>query len=109
MGLLAKLNGNPRTVTKATKVRYRGVQVIVDKDDCCQAALAIADKRFLVDEIPRLPLAECDAENCRCAYERFDDRRADVRRASDLGYDMASQLREVDNRSSASSGRRSDD
>lgn len=109
MGVLAKLNGNPRTDTKATKIKYRGVQVIVDKNDCCQAALAIADKRFLVEQIPKLPLANCDAAQCGCGYQRFDDRRADVRRASDLGYDMASQLCDDDNRKGTSSGRRSED
>jgi len=109
MGLLAKLNGNSRTATRTTKIKYRGVQVIVNKTDCCQAALAIADKRCLIDQIPKLPLNDCGAKNCRCTYERFDDRRTDSRRASDLGYDMASQLREEDNRSNTSSGRRSND
>ncbi|MBT8090002.1 MAG: hypothetical protein KJO01_07320 [Gammaproteobacteria bacterium] len=109
MGLLAKLNGNPRTATKTTKIKYRGVQVVVDKNDCCQAALPIADKRFLIEQIPKLPLADCDAARCNCAYERFDDRRADFRRASDVAFDMASQLHDDDSRSSTSSGRRGSD
>lgn len=115
MALLARLNGNPGTETKTTENKtntkngYRGVQVVVQKKDCCQAALAIADKRYLIDQIPKLPLTDCDADSCRCAYARFDDRRTDTRRASDLGYDMASQLRDIDNRSNASRGRRSED
>lgn len=112
MALLARLNGNPGTDTKTTKTtknRYRGVQVVVQTNDCCQAASAIADKRFLIDRIPKLPLTDCDADSCRCAYERFDDRRTDTRRAADFGYDMASQLRDIDNRSSTSRGRRSED
>jgi hypothetical protein len=115
MALLARLNGNPGTGTKTakttttTKNSYRGVQVVVQKKDCCRAALAIADKRFLIDQIPKLPLTDCDADSCRCAYARFDERRTDTRRASDLGYDMASQLRDIDNRSNASCGRRSED
>lgn len=109
MGLLARLNGNPRTHTKNAKIKYRGVQVIVDKQNCCQAALAIADKRFLVEQIPKLPLADCDQAQCGCGYDRFDDRRNDARRASDLGYDMASQLHNDDCRSSTSAGRRSKD
>ncbi len=109
MGLLAKLNGYPRTATKTTKIKYRGVQVIVNKNDCCQAAETVADQRFLIEQIPKLPLANCDAAQCGCGYERFDDRRADFRRASDLGYDMASQLHSDDCRSSTSPGRRSKD
>ena len=109
MGLLAKLNGNPRTHTKTEKIRFRGVQVIVDEQNCCQAALAIADKRFLVEEIPKLPLADCDAAQCGCGYDRFDDRRKDSRRASDIGSDLASQLHGDNCRSSTSSGRRRKD
>jgi len=109
MALLAKLNGNPGTGTKIRNNSYRGVQVVVQKNDCCRAAAAIADKRFLIDQVPKLPLTDCSADSCRCAYERFDERRADTRRASDIGYDMASQLRAVDNRSGTSHGRRSED
>lgn len=109
MGLLAKLNGNSRTATKTTKIKYRGVQLVINKNECCQAAMAVADQRFLIEQIPKLPLADCDTGQCGCGYERFDDRRADLRRASDVAFDMASQLHDDDNRSSPSSGRRDDD
>ncbi|MBT8103172.1 MAG: hypothetical protein KJO95_09405 [Gammaproteobacteria bacterium] len=81
----------------------------MDKNECCQAIQAIADQRFLSEDTPMLPLRSCDAATCNCTYERFDDRRTDSRRASDVGFDMASQLCNQDNRASLSAGRRDDD
>ena len=116
MGLLAKLIGKsiarPNATTSrrmTTKNEYRGVQVIANGAGCCQAARAIAGRRFLTEKAPMLPLGGCDAEVCRCAYERFDDRRTELRRASDVAFDIASQLHNQDNRTSMSSGRRQDD
>ena len=109
MGLLAKPNGKSTAGTKSSNNEYRGVQVVINKDECCQAAIAIAEQRFLIEQVPKLPLPTCDAAQCGCGYERFDDRRADLRRASDVGFDMAGQYCEESNRSSTSSGRRDDD
>jgi len=109
MGLVAKSNGKPAAGTKSSNNEYRGVQVVINKNKCCAAAVAIADQRFLIEQVPKLPLAICDAAQCGCGYERFDDRRTDLRRASDVAFDMASQLHDDDNRSSPSSGRRDDD
>jgi len=116
MGLFAKLIGkstpSPTTTTGPQETRkneYRGVEVIAANGDCCQAAQAIAGQRFLTNQLPMLPLNGCDAADCQCRYERFDDRRTDVRRASDVSFDMASQLVDHDIRTSTSSGRRADD
>ncbi|MCB1968427.1 MAG: hypothetical protein KDI64_20905 [Candidatus Accumulibacter sp.] len=46
----------------------------------CAAAADIEGRRFLTDEAPLLPLANCDTGACRCSYTRFDDRRDDERR-----------------------------
>lgn len=114
MGLLASLAGirSIRTTTTRERIngksRYRGVQVNGIRADCCAAVQAVAGQRFLSDEVPMLPLGGCDANDCRCTYELFDDRRTDIRRASDETFDIASQLREQDNRSSTASRRRSD-
>ena len=91
------------------KSRYRGVEVTGNGGDCCEAAQAIAGKRFLSDDVPMLPCDGCDSSDCRCSYKLFDDRRTDIRRGSDVAFDIASQLCEQDNRISASSGRRSED
>ena len=116
MGLFAIFSRKPKNGAQPTKGQqaskkhsYRGVRVVVHGDACCQAAKSIADERFLLEKAPMLPLTTCDAETCHCTYKRFDDRRADIRRASDLGLDMASQLGDQTNRISRSLGRRSED
>jgi len=91
------------------KNNHRGVEVIGNGDGCCEAARTIKGKRFLKDDVPMLPLDGCDASDCNCSYKIFGDRRTDIRRASDVAFDIASELCEQDNRSGESSGRRSDD
>ena len=111
MGLFASLAGIRTTRTTTTrkringKSRYRGVQVNGIRADCCAAVQAVAGQRFLSDEVPMLPLRGCDANDCRCTYELFDDRRTDIRRASDETFHIASQLCEQDNRSGTASRR----
>lgn len=85
MGFLASLSGIRTKLTSEPvnqKSRYRSVQVHANSADCCEAARAIEGKRFLSTEVPRLPLEDCDADDCRCTYELFDDRRTDFRQAS---------------------------
>ena len=114
MRLLARLTGavsgqDRLRKIKATSAQYRGVQVVTDPDGCCSAAAAIAGQRYLAHEVPRYPLDGCDADNCRCSYRLLDDRRTDLRRASDVAYDIASDLRTAENRRCDSPGRRSGD
>jgi len=113
MQLLASLARKQTTQTTSKcvteKSRYRGVQVNGNRAGCCEAVQAVAGKRFLSDEVPKLPLNGCDANDCRCSYKLFDDRRTEIRRGSDVAFDIASQLCEQDNRSGTSSGRRSHD
>ena len=115
MGLFSKLGGRsaPQATTSINqpqkkKSSYNGIQINVNSEECCQAARKLEGQRFLANEVPMLPLDGCDAAECRCAYERFDDRRTDARRLSDVGYDMASQLHDQENRINTS-GRRDDD
>lgn len=42
----------------------------------CDAAKAMTGRRFLASAAPRLPLPECDALECRCAFAHHDDRRS---------------------------------
>ncbi len=115
MGLFASLAGIGTTQTTTTskrvdgKSRYRGVQVHGKRAGCCEAVQAIAGKRFLSDEVPKLPLSGCDASDCRCRYELFDDRRTGIRRGSYVAFDISGQLCEQDDRTITSSGRRTDD
>ena len=88
---------------------FRGVSVVADSDDCCQSVQTLADERFLLQDAPRLPLSLCDAEKCRCTYERVDDRRTRLRRDSDVVFDLVGQLRGEESRNSKVPGRRNDD
>ncbi len=51
----------------------------------CAAMQQLDGKRFLPDEAPMLPLAECDVERCNCCYVRYRDRRSDGDRRSLYG------------------------
>ena len=92
-----------------SRSQYRGVQIEVDVDNCCRAVKAIAGRRFLSSEVPALPVDLCDAANCNCKYALFNDRRTDTRRASDLVYDVASDLYPDNHRNDGVPGRRQDD
>lgn len=121
MGFLAKITG--KTTSKTTPKQaerkqedgdFRGVEVVVDsalmKDaDCCQAVLDIRNTRFLIKDVPMLPLRGCDAAECRCSYKRYNDRRTDFRRTADVSFDIAGQFRTDENRSDDSAGRRRGD
>ena len=107
---LARLGGTqPTTASErsASNSKYRGVQINGVGNHCCEAVHAIAGKRFLSMEVPKLPLSGCTASDCRCIFELFDDRRTDIRRASDVAFDLATELWQQDGRSSP--GRRHDD
>lgn len=114
MGLLAKLTGKSRsrdqsTAAKKMSAAYRAVEVVPGTDGCCQVARSLTGQRHLSHEVPRLPLDECDSANCLCSYQLFDDRRMDARRTSDVGYDLASELRTADNRRVVPGGRHMQD
>ena len=52
---------------------------IVPAEGCCSVADSIKVQRFLSDEAPSLPLADCAAEDCRCKYIHHTDRRGGAR------------------------------
>ena len=49
----------------------------------CAAVKALARKRWLSSEAPRLPVPKCDARTCDCRYLHHTDRRAAPRRRVD--------------------------
>ena len=72
-----KVSQRARSQVKA----YSAASIHYRENACC-AVKAIGDKRFLASKAPLLPLPECNANNCKCAYQRYDDRREqDNRRA----------------------------
>ena len=60
-------------------------------NECCEAARSLSGKRLLQAEAPRLPLAQCNADQCQCRYIYFTDRRedgGDRRGLQDFGDNM---------------------
>lgn len=89
--------------------RFRGVQVNRNRTGCCNAVRKIAGQRFLSHEVPVLPLDGCDAADCQCTYQLFEDRRTQIRRASGATGGDTTPLRIWDDRNSSSPGRRHED
>ena|ERR1039458_8417393 len=64
-----------------TSGQYRAVSIAPSRV-CCAAAKEVADKRYLLREAPRLPLADCTMPtNCSCKYRKHADLRDRDRRA----------------------------
>jgi ABC-type nickel/cobalt efflux system permease component RcnA len=79
--------------------------------DCCIAAHNLTKKRYLSDEAPMLPLENCQARDCQCRYQHFDDRRDEEEsRRNDFGLskDLFGQDGQA-NRREQSAGRRTSD
>lgn len=87
--------------------QFRGVEVIPDASACCKAVEALAGRRLLVDEAPQLPLPNCDQASCECHFEQYTDRRTDLRRDSDAGFQTMATLFVTENARDERSGRRS--
>ena len=65
---------------------YAAAAVVTQEDQCCKAAATIADQRFLMAEVPMLPLEGCTrVDACPCKYKKFNDRRQEERRGMGNG------------------------
>lgn len=73
-----------RTGAKSSATRYHAVSIHY-AEGACAAAKALSGQRFLSNEAPRLPLAGCDAHQCRCYFSHHKDRRAQRDRRSPFG------------------------
>ena len=84
MNIFAKLEKkmapSPRRVINAWKAI-----AVMPGEKCCQWAKLCTGRRFLIPEVPRLPLQGCDSQYCECKYRHFDDRRATSRRSIQRG------------------------
>jgi hypothetical protein len=64
---------------------YRAIE-IVPGPRACAVAKRFAKHRFLLSEAPTPPLAGCDLQAaCTCKFQKYGDRRSDLRRSSDEG------------------------
>lgn len=64
--------------------RWRAVKIVPGLMSC-KAAAEYTDQVFLARSAPRLPLADCTENNCRCKYIHLDDRRSGGDRRVELG------------------------
>ena len=55
---------------------YSGVMV----ETHCKASSLLAGRKFPIDQVPELPVADCEAEACTCRYVGLRDRRVEDRR-----------------------------
>ena len=69
-------NGSARPRQESKANQYRAISICCE-EHACAAAVASQNKRYLVNEVPALPLAGCDAGSCGWRYEHHDDRRND--------------------------------
>jgi hypothetical protein len=65
-----------------TAPSYRSAEIVCG-NGACDSARELAGVRFLMSDIPRLPVQGCSVARCRCIYAHHTDRRnfADERRA----------------------------
>ena len=58
------------------KLKNRYQAASINYEGCaCSAVKAIGKKRYLAEQVPRVPLPKCDATTCDCKYVRHTDRR----------------------------------
>lgn len=68
---------------------YRAASIL-PQGCACSSVKAVRGNRYLVAEVPALPLPECNQSHCQCRYVRHEDRRMkDERRAL---YSLQSDL-----------------
>ena len=91
------------------KSKFRGVQLVINGDECCAAVRALNGQRFLSDEVPTLPLPDCDYDQCVCTYQLYDDRRTDSRRKAEKPFTISGSFRLRERRDEKPAGRRRED
>jgi hypothetical protein len=58
----------------AGQYSYRSAEIVFD-ECACDAVKTLARVRFLVRDVPLIPVPNCTMRKCKCAYVRFNDRR----------------------------------
>jgi hypothetical protein len=61
--------------SSATSDRYRSAEIVFE-ECACDAVMTISGTRFLVNDVPRIPVSDCTLPNCKCSYVRYNDRRS---------------------------------
>jgi hypothetical protein len=68
---------------------YAAVAIVPGRSECCRPAKVLSGQRLLAAEAPPLPLPACTSPgNCRCRYEKFADRRDEMRRMDGIAQQL---------------------
>ena len=90
----------PVTGASTPTTAYHAVSIKFSSN-ACSAARDLDGRRFLSSAAPKLPLAECDALQCKCRFVHHKDRRAGKDRRSPFapsGYSSATGSHQVEQR-----------
>jgi len=100
-----------KAASKSSRRRSFKGAAINPCENSCGASKALADKRFLVEQAPRLPLEGCDRiASCTCKYHNYPDRRQDDERryvygalstVGEIGMKVSNKRSGMDRRSSS--------
>jgi hypothetical protein len=72
-----KMGATARARGPVKHYSYRSASVSAERSSCrCEAVEAISGHRFLLSDVPPIPLPNCTSPNCKCAYIRHNDRRS---------------------------------
>ncbi len=75
------------TTTSTTTTEFHAVS-IQTMNSACEAAKSLQGKRYLAGAAPRIPLAECDATECKCRFIHHADRRSGADRRGHVPPNM---------------------
>lgn len=78
-------------------------------DSACEAAKALEAQRILASEVPRIPLPECDAPDCKCRFRHHQDRRRREDRRGQTSQNMLGTTGGYSGKERRFRDRRSDD
>ena len=78
----SKSPSQPAKPKREGDTSYHAVSLRIDAQHACDAAKEMTGRRFLSNAAPRLPLAGCNALECRCRFTHHKDRRTGKDRRS---------------------------
>ena len=104
-----RLHSAPKPIS-SPKSPYRAISIVCGQN-ACAAVKAIGGKRFLVEDndVPILPLTQCEAEKCACKYIHHEDQREDGDRRTISGMSTEVHLQKGNTEQRKKRGRRKSD
>jgi hypothetical protein len=79
----------PRPASAGSTSAFHAVSIKLGAN-ACEAAKAMAGKRFLSGAAPRIPLGDCNVLECKCRFVHHKDRRHNDDRRSPFGQGLSS-------------------